>query len=192
MMNKEQFRRMLEALTGAYLEDGHTENEIRELFEECMKKQLTNKTGKASMSNEAYPERVVDQEMEAYIEKAYASMKKDGNEPRKELMALPLRIMYLLHQGEYDGYLRFIEDIAYPICGVKECHYAEVKIIGRDYSKLYTGIRYLLKAYAEKWNGYQNKSISATWYSVNARLRFEFLRKVAEALYEEVQIYQSK
>lgn len=186
MMNKVQFERMLNALIGAYYEDGHTEKEIRDCFEEA----ITNQTKKAegdNASNKVWPERVVNPGMEAYVEKAFQAMRKVGKEPRKELMALPLRIMYQLHNGEYDGYLTFIEDIAYSLCGVKEYQYAELKIVGRDFTKLYSGIRYLLTAYADEWDGYRQGSVSATWYHTNTNFRFKALCAVAEKLYKEVE-----
>ena len=190
MMNKEQFSRMLNALIGAYLEDGHTEQEVEECFKEAIANQTKN-VKNVETSKEEWPERVVDPEMEAYIDKAFVAMKKTGKEPRKELMALPLRIMYKLHKVKYDEYLVFINDIAYSLCGVKEPYYAEVKIVGRDFTKLYSGIRYLLTAYAEKWDGYRNKAVSTTWYSANTNIRFQALKKVADAIYEDVQKYET-
>ncbi len=189
-MNSMQFNRLLDALVGAYIEEGHGEQEIRDDFERILKTHLPNQT-------EVKPGAVIvseddEAEMMSFIEKAYLAMRKVGEDvPSKERMEIPLKIMYLIHSGKYIGFFDFIDNSGILAGGIL-FETAEKRILGKCFGKLYLGIRYLLSAYNNVW--YRNSkvfSMEDDWKTYSFVEKLEILENVEDALYKDMKAYSA-
>lgn len=128
------------------------------------------------------------EEITAYVNKAYKTLVNSGAKlPKKEVMEVALRIMYVIHKQEKPDFEEFLERCE-DVCCNKSHNAVRAKVVGRHLEKLYSGIKNIVMIYRNEWwnpplvgIGTRNEPVNI-WKNVNDMVRYEYLRKIERKL----------